>query len=122
LKRSIHSDDNREQVDVLCNSAEHLLAVLNDILDFSKIEQGQFNIQKKDFRLGELVNTLDSIYRPLCGDKSITFTIVNHLADDIEINTDQVRLNQIMFNLVSNALKFTHQGGISVSFELESIF
>tara|TARA_B110000008_G_C16707355_1_gene459328 strand:+ start:267 stop:545 length:279 start_codon:yes stop_codon:yes gene_type:complete len=38
------------------------------------------------------------------------------------INTDQVRLNQIMFNLVSNALKFIHQGGISVSFELESIF
>ncbi|ULN66133.1 ATP-binding protein [Vibrio gigantis] len=122
LKRSIHSEDNREQVDVLCNSAEHLLAVLNDILDFSKIEQGQFNIQKKDFRLEELVNTLDSIYRPLCEDKSVEFTIVNHLVDDIEINTDQVRLNQIMFNLLSNALKFTHQGGISVNFELESIF
>ncbi|MEZ9190348.1 MULTISPECIES: quorum-sensing autoinducer 2 sensor kinase/phosphatase LuxQ [unclassified Vibrio] len=122
LKRSMHNEDNREQVDVLCNSAEHLLAVLNDILDFSKIEQGQFNIQKKDFRLGELVNTLDSIYRPLCEDKSVEFTIVNHLVDDIEINTDQVRLNQIMFNLLSNAFKFTHQGGISVSFELESIF
>ena len=122
LKRSMHNEDNKEQVDVLCNSAEHLLAVLNDILDFSKIEQGQFNIQKKDFRLAELINTLDSIYRPLCKDKSITFTIVNHLANDMEINTDQVRLNQIMFNLLSNALKFTHQGGISVSFELESIF
>lgn len=122
LKRSMHNEDNREQVDVLCNSAEHLLAVLNDILDFSKIEQGQFNIQKKDFRLGELVNTLDSIYRPLCEDKSVEFTIVNHLVDDIEINTDQVRLNQIMFNLLSNALKFTHHGGISVDFELESIF
>ncbi len=122
LKRSIHSGNNRDQLDVLCNSAEHLLAVLNDILDFSKIEQGQFNIQKKDFQLGELVNTLDSIYRPLCEDKSVEFTIVNHLVDDIEINTDQVRLNQIMFNLLSNALKFTHQGNISVSFELESIF
>ncbi len=121
LKRSIHSEDNRDQVDVLCHSAEHLLAVLNDILDFSKIEQGQFNIQKKDFLLGELVNTLDSIYRPLCEDKSVEFTIVNHLVDDIEINTDQVRLNQIMFNLLSNALKFTHQGSISVSFEIESI-
>ncbi|MCG9554619.1 ATP-binding protein [Vibrio sp. Isolate31] len=122
LKRSMRNEDNKEQVDVLCNSAEHLLAVLNDILDFSKIEQGQFNIQKKDFRLVELINTLDSIYRPLCEDKSITFTIVNHLVEDMEINTDQVRLNQIMFNLLSNALKFTHQGGISVSFELESIF
>ena len=122
LKRSMHNEDNKEQVDVLCNSAEHLLAVLNDILDFSKIEQGQFNIQKKEFRLAELINTLDSIYRPLWEDQLITFTIVNHLADDMEINTDQVRLNQIMFNLLSNALKFTHQGGISVSFELESIF
>jgi two-component system autoinducer 2 sensor kinase/phosphatase LuxQ len=96
--------------------------VLNDILDFSKIEQGQFNIQKKDFRLGELVNTLDSIYRPLCEEKSVAFSIVNHLEDDVDIYTDQVRLNQIMFNLLSNALKFTHQGAISVSFELESIF
>ncbi|MEZ8336702.1 quorum-sensing autoinducer 2 sensor kinase/phosphatase LuxQ [Vibrio cyclitrophicus] len=122
LKRSLQGEDNRGQVDVLCNSAEHLLAVLNDILDFSKIEQGQFNIQKKDFRLTELVNTLDSIYRPLCEDKSVVFSIMNHLVDDVEIYTDQVRLNQIMFNLLSNALKFTHQGSISVNFELESIF
>ncbi|MGB1973162.1 MAG: quorum-sensing autoinducer 2 sensor kinase/phosphatase LuxQ [Vibrio toranzoniae] len=122
LKRSIQNEDNRDRVDVLCNSAEHLLAVLNDILDFSKIEQGQFNIQKKNFRLGELVNTVDSIYRPLCENKSVAFSIVNHLVDDIEIYTDQVRLNQIMFNLLSNALKFTHQGGISVSFEIDSIF
>ncbi|QPK06585.1 quorum-sensing autoinducer 2 sensor kinase/phosphatase LuxQ [Vibrio kanaloae] len=122
LKRSIQNEDNRDRVDVLCNSAEHLLAVLNDILDFSKIEQGQFNIQKKNFRLGELVNTVDSIYRPLCENKSVSFSIVNHLVDDIEIYTDQVRLNQIMFNLLSNALKFTHQGGISVSFEIDSIF
>ncbi|NAZ97737.1 quorum-sensing autoinducer 2 sensor kinase/phosphatase LuxQ [Vibrio toranzoniae] len=122
LKRSIQNEDNRERVDVLCNSAEHLLAVLNDILDFSKIEQGQFNIQKKNFRLGELVNTVESIYRPLCENKSVAFSIVNHLVDDIEIYTDQVRLNQVMFNLLSNALKFTHQGGISVSFEIDSIF
>ncbi|OED77447.1 ATPase [Vibrio cyclitrophicus ZF65] len=122
LKRSLQGEDNRGQVDVLCNSAEHLLAVLNDILDFSKIEQGQFNIQKKDFRLTELVNTLDSIYRPLCEDKSVVFSIMNHLVDDVDIYTDQVRLNQIMFNLLSNALKFTHQGSISVNFELESIF
>ncbi|KWT99272.1 ATPase [Vibrio toranzoniae] len=122
LKRSIQNEDNRDWVDVLCNSAEHLLAVLNDILDFSKIEQGQFNIQKKNFRLGELVNTVESIYRPLCENKSVAFSIVNHLVDDIEIYTDQVRLNQVMFNLLSNALKFTHQGGISVSFEIDSIF
>lgn len=122
LKRSIQNEDNRERVDVLCNSAEHLLTVLNDILDFSKIEQGQFNIQKKNFRLGELVNTVESIYRPLCENKSVAFSIVNHLVDDIEIYTDQVRLNQVMFNLLSNALKFTHQGGISVSFEIDSIF
>ncbi|MGF1745026.1 quorum-sensing autoinducer 2 sensor kinase/phosphatase LuxQ [Vibrio minamisatsumaniensis] len=121
LKRSLHNEDNRGQVDVLCNSAEHLLAVLNDILDFSKIEQGQFNIKKKDFHLGELVNMLESVYRPLCEGKAISLTIVNHLVDDIEINTDQIRLNQIMFNLLSNALKFTHQGGISISFELENM-
>ncbi|KDN29314.1 ATPase [Vibrio fortis] len=120
LKRSMTSEGNREKVDVLVNSAEHLLAVLNDILDFSKIEQGQFNIQKKEFRLSELINTLDSIYKPLCVEKSISFDIDSRLPEELEIYTDQIRLNQIMFNLLSNALKFTHSGGVSVSFDLET--
>ena len=122
LKRTVDHESNIKQVDMLCNSAEHLLAVLNDILDFSKIEQGQFNIQKKTFFLSDIVSTLDSIYRPLCEDKQIHLILENRVTDKLEINTDQVRLNQILFNLLSNAIKFTHQGQVTVSFDLGSTF
>ncbi|MFA0567949.1 quorum-sensing autoinducer 2 sensor kinase/phosphatase LuxQ [Vibrio gallaecicus] len=122
LKRTVDHESNIKQVDMLCNSAEHLLAVLNDILDFSKIEQGQFSIQKKAFLLSDIVSTLNSIYRPLCEDKQIHLILENRVTDKLEINTDQVRLNQILFNLLSNAIKFTHQGQVSVTFDLGSDF
>ncbi|MBW3695973.1 response regulator [Vibrio sp. T187] len=121
LKRSIHNEANVEQVDILCNSAEHLLAVLNDILDFSKIEQGQFHIQQKDFKVVELVNTLEKIYQPLCVEKGIELKLDNPIAKETEIYTDQVRLNQILFNLLSNAIKFTPSGEISVELNLETV-
>ena len=56
LKGKLSDTQDVEHLDVLCNSGEHLLAVLNDILDFSKIEQGKFQIQSVDFRLVELVS------------------------------------------------------------------
>lgn len=119
LKRSMHNEANNERVDILCNSAEHLVAVLNDILDFSKIEQGQFTIQCKDFKLIELVNTLDNIYRPLCEENNIELNLTNTIDKQLEIHTDQIRLNQVLFNLLSNAIKFTPKGEVSVNFALE---
>ncbi|MDE1264995.1 ATP-binding protein [Vibrio aestuarianus] len=116
LKRTVHSQEQCEQVDVLCNSGEHLLAVLNDILDFSKIEQGQFRIQEADFKLVEVISAVESIYRPLCAAKKIDFKIEGNIASDMVIHSDQVRLNQILFNLLNNATKFTHQGSICVEF------
>lgn len=119
LKRSIKGEENLKQIDVLCNSGEHLLAVLNDILDFSKMEQGKFNIQMNEFKFSELVNTLETIYQPACDEKSVQLIIDNHIATDALIYSDQVRLNQILFNLLSNAVKFTHIGTIRICFDLE---
>ncbi|EIV8618111.1 response regulator [Vibrio vulnificus] len=119
LKRSVNDAENLKQVDVLCNSGEHLLAVLNDILDFSKIEQGKFNIKKRDFNFYDTLNTLENIYRPICREKGVSFEIHNQIPLDCQLHTDQVRLNQIMFNLISNAVKFTPAGRIEVSFKLE---
>ncbi|NOH82795.1 response regulator [Vibrio sp. 03-59-1] len=119
LKRSIHDAENLKQIDVLCNSGEHLLAVLNDILDFSKLEQGKFNIQLNEFKFSELVNTLETIYQPACAENDVQLVINNNLATNTLIYTDQVRLNQILFNLLSNAVKFTHSGTIKIGFDLE---
>ncbi|MDN3611578.1 quorum-sensing autoinducer 2 sensor kinase/phosphatase LuxQ [Vibrio ostreicida] len=115
LKRKLTHADNKEHVEVLCNSGEHLLAVLNDILDFSKIEQGKFHIQAADFRLIELVTAVEKIYSPLCREKGIELDVLSNVNSITFAHSDQVRLNQILFNLVSNAVKFTHHGKVTVS-------
>ncbi|EGU47783.1 sensor histidine kinase LuxQ [Vibrio ichthyoenteri ATCC 700023] len=118
LKTKLSKENDIEHMDVLVNSGEHLLAVLNDILDFSKIEQGKFHIQRRDFRLYEVVNTIEKTYRPLCLENNVLFTMASNIDAGQLVCSDQIRLNQIMFNLVSNAVKFTHTGTINVSLNL----
>ncbi|GAK22744.1 LOW QUALITY PROTEIN: autoinducer 2 sensor kinase/phosphatase LuxQ [Vibrio sp. JCM 19052] len=122
LKDSVETEEQKNQIDVLCHSGEHLLAVLNDILDFSKIEQGKFNIQKHPFSFSDTMRTLENIYRPICANKGVELVIENKLDPNVEIFTDQVRLNQILFNLVSNAVKFTPSGSIRLNAELEQFY
>ncbi|MDV7103445.1 LuxQ periplasmic sensor domain-containing protein [Vibrio sp. TH_r3] len=119
LRRSASNSEQIEKIDVLCQSGEHLLAVLNDILDFSKIEQGKLKIEKNEFLFASVVNFITNIYSPLCDEKNIRLHVVNHLNADTVLSSDQVRLNQILFNLLSNAVKFTHSGSIDVMFSLE---
>ncbi|MGF1908498.1 ATP-binding protein [Vibrio kasasachensis] len=118
LRGSIKDAQDVDHVDVLINSGEHLLAVLNDILDFSKIEQGKFHIQHSEFRLKELVTVVEKIYRPLCKEKDVQLIVSSNIEDDPILVSDQVRLNQILFNLVSNAIKFTHQGSVQIDIQL----
>lgn len=119
LKGKMVDPRDIEHIEVLCNSGEHLLAVLNDILDFSKIEQGQFHIESSPFRLAELSTTVEKIFKPLLDRKEVAFEVVNKIPTDRWANSDQVRLNQIIFNLVSNAVKFTHHGQVRVVLDCE---
>ncbi|EGR1858419.1 response regulator [Vibrio cholerae] len=118
LKRTPLNDEQREHVAVLCSSGEHLLAVLNDILDFSRLEQGKFRIQKNEFRLKELVCAIDRIYRPLCHEKGLELVVNSNITTAAIVRSDQIRINQILFNLLNNAIKFTHQGSIRVELQL----
>lgn len=118
LKSKMVDPQDIEHMEVLCNSGEHLLAVLNDILDFSKIEQGKFNIQNSQFRLMELNNTVEKIFAPLCSGKGVDFVVSSNVSQDAIAYSDQVRLNQILFNLLSNAVKFTHSGRVELSLDI----
>ncbi|MDW1926593.1 quorum-sensing autoinducer 2 sensor kinase/phosphatase LuxQ [Vibrio sp. 947] len=122
LKDSVETEEQNNQIDVLRHSGEHLLAVLNDILDFSKIEQGKFNIQKHPFSFTDTIRTLENIYRPICESKGVNLVIENKIDPNVEIFTDQVRLNQILFNLVSNSVKFTPSGSVRLHAELEQFY
>lgn len=119
LKSSQLNKEQQKQVNILHQGGEHLLAVLNDVLDFSQIEQDKLKINKESFYLTDVLDSINAIYSPLCINKSIDFIVDNHTSFNILINTDRVRLTQILFNLLSNAVKFTEKGKVILTLDLK---
>jgi two-component system autoinducer 2 sensor kinase/phosphatase LuxQ len=118
MQSKAYDDAHKEQIGVLSTCSEHLLAVLNDILDFSKIEQNKFQINVSEFHISDTLQAIERIYQPLCQDKLITLLVKSTVSEDLILNTDPIRLNQIIFNLLNNAVKFTHSGSINVWLDL----
>jgi PAS domain S-box-containing protein len=89
-----------------------LLYLLNDILDFSKIEAGKVTINKDSFDLKESIDKAVSIIRVSCEEKNINFEIHDAIPSPCYINFDEMRFRQVLLNLLTNAVKFTHSGGV----------
>lgn len=118
LLKNEHDDTRLENVDILHQSGEHLLAVLNDILDFSKIDQGVIEIEKAPFVVNELIETIKGFYGATCKQNDLALDVVLH-GTNTQILSDQVRIMQIVFNLMNNAIKFTDTGTIACSIEFQ---
>ena len=106
--------EQRSQARLVQKSAESLLDIINDILDFSKIEAGKLNLEFIDLNIEELVVDLIAFYQSRAAEKNISLTC--HVADNMPrwIKGDPTRIRQIINNFVSNAVKFTHTGGVVV--------
>jgi signal transduction histidine kinase/CheY-like chemotaxis protein len=103
----------RERLQVVRDSGEALLAILNDVLDLSKIEAGKLTLEIIDFDLGEVVRGAGKAFTALAETKGLAFEIDVAAAEGL-YRGDPTRLRQILLNLISNALKFTGAGKISV--------
>lgn len=102
-------------------SSQALLSIINDILDMSAIESNKLAIKDAPFTLSESVSTVREMYMPQCELKKITYEVVCDTQDD-EFRGDQNRINQILLNLISNAVKFTPENGtIRVEFHEKDI-
>lgn len=93
------------------SSSQYLLSLLGDILDMSKIEQGKMTISQTGFCIDKLLKDLETIQRPQAIQRNLTFEIIKQPDLLGQYIGDSLRLNQILMNLCSNALKFTHAGG-----------
>ena len=104
-------DKQRGGIDVIHESAEHLLALINDVLDLSKIEAGRIDLHPADFDLSAFVAGVERVFAPRAREKGILFETA--VATDLPrwVRGDEQRLRQIVFNLVANAVKFTGRGG-----------
>ena len=94
-----------------------LMNLMKNILDFSLIQQGQVNIEKKLFSLKELLIDLHNLFAAQINYKFLSFDIINHVCIDYLIS-DRQKIYQILINLIGNALKFTHQGAITIEVNL----
>jgi CheY-like chemotaxis protein len=108
-------EKKEEFLEIIESRSQHLLQIINDIIDISKIEANQFDVQKKDTSLLELLQHQSDFYSNLLknnGNSHINLELEMQGLEEAVVHTDDVRLQQILSNLLDNAVKFTHQGHI----------
>lgn len=114
------SDTTREQLEKIGTSAEHLLGIINDILDMSRIEAGRMTIRSEVFSLPTLIEQVDIMIGGQCRDKGIDWHWEMLSEADNYYVGDDVKLKQVIINILGNSVKFTPQGG-KISFTIERI-
>ncbi len=114
------SEKQNVYLQAIKKSSENLLVILNDILDLSKLEAGKMELEKNPFRIRDIVNHAADIMRFKMEEKSLQFHV--KIAEDVPrvVIGDAPRLNQILLNLLGNAIKFTDRGSVSLSVTSEA--
>ena len=105
------SDTTRNYLEKIGASAEHLLQLINDILDMSRIESGRLTMKNEEFSFPKLLEAINTMFSSQCQDKGLEYQCrINSEVDDYYIG-DNVKLRQVLINILGNAVKFTPEGG-----------
>jgi len=107
-----------EKIDI---SSELLLNIVNDILDISKIEADKLTLSHEVFDLNKSCNRINSLFHSQAEEKGLDWKVNNNIPTALYFMGDQVRFEQVLVNLCSNALKFTHHGSITVNVDVEGL-
>ncbi len=111
---------SREDVETVTMSAGVLLDLIDDVLDFSKIEAGKMALQTVGFRLTDVADLVMEMFAPRAAEKQITLELSIAEGVPVRLLGDPSRLQQVLINLISNAIKFTDEGHVKLSIEPES--
>ncbi len=111
LSKTPRSAKETEMIRTLITNADLLLRLINDLLDISKIEAQQMHLEPAPFELDDLIHDLHAMFRSQAEQKQLDFAIQNNTSD-LVISGDRMRIQQILVNLISNAIKFTPQGKV----------
>jgi signal transduction histidine kinase/DNA-binding response OmpR family regulator len=113
------SKEQKEYIDIIKRSADLLLNIIDDILDYSKIEAGKMQLEEIPFKLSEEVKLSLDLFRAIIDEKGMKLSVnITPDAPD-DIIGDPFRLRQVLSNLISNAVKFTHEGEIQISVKVD---
>ena len=116
------TNDQLEYATVIQNSGKSLLTLINEILDLSKIESGKVELEIDEVKIKDVINGLTGLFEPVAKDKDILFKVEMAENAPTQIETDRLRLEQILRNLISNALKFTKKGSVIVKITGDEAF
>ena len=114
LQDSALNSEQKELLNILQHSSKTLISVINDILDFSKLEANKMTAEKVAFQLKPFIQELSDSFKLSASEKDIQLIIKMAANTDVVVFSDSTKLHQILSNLVSNAIKFTHSGSITI--------
>lgn len=114
IQKTEMNDKQRDYVDKIHKSSQHLLGIINDILDFSKIEAGKLDIEKTDFKLDGVLENLSTLIGEKCSNKGLELIFDVDPTVPNDLSGDPLRLGQILINYANNAVKFTEKGEIII--------
>ncbi len=124
LSRLLHLESQdpvaSHRLELIESSGIHLLELINDLLDVSRISGGQFKLTSRPFDLGALLDQVAAVFSLRAADKGLQFELQSDLPSPCWLMGDAARLRQVLNNLLGNAVKFTHQGGIVLRAERDS--
>ena len=106
--------EDRENLDIIARSGEHLLALINQVLDLSKIEAGKITLDPRPCDVGGLLDDVEDMFHLKAEDKQLQLAFERGADLPRNIATDALKLRQVLINLLNNALKFTTTGGVTV--------
>ncbi len=120
LEKSNLSSEQSDYLSAIKTSGENLLVIINDILDFSKIEAGKMSIEHSQFDMDATISSILNQFVPKIQEKNLVLTTSLNFKRNLHVIGDQVRLHQVLSNLISNAIKFTSKGGITISVNIKN--
>ncbi len=118
LKEENLTAKQQEYISILNFSAKHLMSLVTDILDFSKIESGKVDFEKSSFDLHQICHSLYHMHKVNADEKGVKLLYTPDKNFNSALYGDAVRLNQVLTNLLSNALKFTQKGTVSLTYKM----
>jgi len=113
-RKSTLTTDDRQAVETIHRSGDHLLKLINDVLDISKIEAGRMELQPSDFDLKALTNNISVMFQLRCEQKRVAWRVEVPDKDRIPVHGDEAKVTQVLINLLGNAVKFTREGSITL--------
>ena len=109
----LDKSENEREIVSIQQSADHILNLLNNLLEYSSLEQGKLQVSKEAFDIGQLCEEIAEMFAPIARHKNLQFHFENNIERGTLLNTDKLKIRQILTNLISNGIKYTLEGEVN---------